>query len=121
MRFNIISDAFFFTYFVKFFLIPFNRQHVIQPPFLSAVENGKRNVPGEWIDKISAHYNMTAEERSELEQAAEESKTHYKVVTTSAGAHQRKAAMQFARSFDEMDDETAIKIVELLSKTEDKN
>jgi transcriptional regulator with XRE-family HTH domain len=89
----------------------------ISLPFLSAVENGKRNVPGEWIDKISTHYNMTAEERSELEQAAEESKTQYKVVTTSAGAYQRKAAMQFARSFDEMDDETAIKILELLSKT----
>jgi transcriptional regulator with XRE-family HTH domain len=88
----------------------------ISLPFLSAVENGKRNVPSEWIDKICAHYNMTAKERSELEQAAEESKTQYKVVTASAGAYQRKAAMQFARSFDKMDDETAIKILELLSK-----
>jgi plasmid maintenance system antidote protein VapI len=93
----------------------------ISLPFLSAVENGKRNVPGDWIDKISTHYNMTTEERNKLEQAAEESKTQYKVVTTSAGAYQRKAAMQFARSFDEMDDETAIKILELLSKTGDKN
>lgn len=34
-----------------------------------------------------------------------------------AGREQRKAAMQFARSFDDMDEETARKITELLNKT----
>ncbi len=87
-------------------------------PFLSAVENGKRNVPKEWIDKISTHYDLTAGECRELERAVEESKTQYKINTTSAGECQRRAAMQFARSFDRMDDETAMKILELLSKTE---
>ena len=34
-------------------------------PFLSAVENGKKNVPTEWIEKIVAHYDLTdAEKRS---------------------------------------------------------
>ena len=31
-----------------------------------------------------------------------------------SGINQRKAALQFARSFDGMDDETAIKIMNLL-------
>lgn len=85
-------------------------------PFLSAVENGKKNVPTEWIEKIVAHYDLTDAEKRELETAVEESRTQYKIVPINAGIQQRRAAMQFARSFDEMDDETATKILELLSK-----
>jgi len=90
-------------------------------PFLSAVENGKKNVPAEWVRKITEHYGLTEAEQKELEEAVEESKTQFKIVAGKAGNHQRKAALQFARSFDEMDDETAIKILELLSKKEEKS
>ena len=85
-------------------------------PLLSAVENGKKNVPSGWLDKLTTHYNLTGAEREELKEAIEESKTQYKISTYQAGYPQRKAALQFARSFDEMDDETAIKILELLNK-----
>lgn len=85
-------------------------------PFLSAVENGKKNVPADWVEKITTHYNLTDTERKELETAVEESRTQYKIIPVNAGIQQRRAAMQFARSFDEMDDETATKILELLSK-----
>lgn len=89
----------------------------VKIPFLSAVENGKKNVPADWISKIVCHYNLGAEEQKRLEQAIEESRTNYKISMTNAGIHQRRAALQFARSFDEMDDETATKILELLSKS----
>ena len=92
----------------------------VRIPFLSAVENGKKNVPADWADKITDHYGLSAEERVKLEKAIDESKTQYKIVAGNAGLNQRKAALQFARSFDEMDDETAMKILELLSKKEDK-
>lgn len=85
-------------------------------PFMSAVENGKKNVPTEWIEKIVEHYNLSESERKELLDAIEESKTQYKVIVGNAGINQRKAALRFARSFDEMDDDTALKILELLSK-----
>ena len=88
-------------------------------PFLSAVENGKKNVPAEWVEKIVAHYGLTAAKKQELESAIEESRTQYKITPINAGIQQRRAAMQFARSFDEMDDETATKILELLSKKEE--
>ena len=87
----------------------------VKLPYLSAVENGKRNVPLEWIEKISVLYNLTGDERRELEEAVEESKTQYKLITENAGVIQRQAALQFARSFDNMDDETAAKILELLN------
>lgn len=87
-------------------------------PFLSAVENGKKNVPAEWVRKITEHYGLTEIEEQELREAVEESKTQFKIVASKAGSNQRKAALQFARSFDKMDDDTAIKILELLSKRE---
>ena len=90
-------------------------------PFLSAVENGKKNVPGEWIQKLIVHYGLDADEEKKLEAAIEESRLQYKIVPGKAGINQRKAAMQFARSFDEMDDETALKILELLREKENEN
>ena len=83
-------------------------------PFLSAVENGKKNVPVEWIQKLIEYYGLNSEEKEKLETAVEESRLQYKIVPGKAGVNKRKAAMQFARSFDEMDDETALKILELL-------
>lgn len=88
-------------------------------PFLSAVENGKKNVPNEWVDKIVSHYNLSPSEREELMEAIEESKVQYKISSKKANGIQRKTALAFARSFEEMDDDTALKILELLSKKED--
>lgn len=91
----------------------------VRTPFLSAVENGKKNVPSDWADKLTSHYNLSSEERHALLQAIDESRTQYKIPMENAGIKQRKAALQFARSFDEMDDETATKILELLSHREE--
>lgn len=88
----------------------------VKVPFLSAVENGKKNVPSEWAEKIAMAYSLTDSEKDELYQAIEESRTQYKIPAINAGIVQRRAALQFARSFDEMDDETATKILNLLSQ-----
>lgn len=34
----------------------------VSTSFLSAVENGKKDVPIEWVDIISKHYNLNKEE-----------------------------------------------------------
>lgn len=70
------------------------------------------------VDELTKHYNLSAEEQDTLLQAIEESRTQYKIPMEDAGIQQRRAALQFARSFDEMDDETALKILELLSQKE---
>ncbi len=88
-------------------------------PFLSAIESGKKNVPAELITKIVECYHLSTEEEQELIEAAEESRTQYKISTIGAGISQRKAALQFARSFEKMDDETALRVLELLSSKED--
>lgn len=85
-------------------------------PFLSAVENGKKNIPPEWIEKLIDHYQLSETEAAALREAAEESRLQYKITAGNAGITKRKAALQFARSFDSMDDETAEKILELLNR-----
>ena len=88
-------------------------------PFLSAVENGKKSIPAEWIQRIIEHYQLSPEDQSKLRESVEESKLQYKIIPGKAGINKRKVAMQFARSFDEMDDETALKILDLLNNKED--
>ncbi len=88
----------------------------VSVPFLSAVENGRKNIPRGWIEKIAQMYSLSAYEVQSLKTAEEESLTQYKIRVGNAGVTQRKAAMQFARSFDNMDDETAARILELLNR-----
>ena len=94
------------------------RELGVKLPFLSAVENGKKNVPADWADKISVLYGLSEDDRAELETAIAESKTQYKLSLVNAGSVQRKAALKFARSFDNMSEETAERILELLNRQE---
>ena len=88
----------------------------VKTPFVSAVESGKRNVPEEWIPMIIDHYDLSSDEQKELNEAVEQSKTQVKLNLISSTENKRKVALQFQRSFDEMDDDTAKAIMELLSK-----
>lgn len=85
-------------------------------PFMSAVENGKKNVPGEWPELLIKHYSLNDGEAAELYQSIEESKTQMKINLISANNTQRKLAVQFQRSFEKLDEETATAIMELLNK-----
>lgn len=82
--------------------------------YMSAVENGKKNVPKGWSSIIAEHYKLNEEEIRELNNSIEESKTQMKINMQKTGTIQRRTAIQFARSFDGMDEETAIKIMKLL-------
>ena len=86
--------------------------------FLSAVENGRKNVPMGWYDTLVSKYNLSSNEQQELKNAIDESKLQYKIIPKSAGKVQRKAAMVFSRAFDDMDEETALKVIEILNKGE---
>ncbi len=88
-------------------------------PFLSAVENGRKNVPKDWASTISSYYNLSIEEQKDLNQAIEESKLQAKIDMRDSTLMQRRAALKFARSFDDIDDDTAEKIIELLQRKEE--
>ena len=88
----------------------------VKVPFVSAVESGKKNVPETWIPTLIEHYNLSAEEQIELLEAIEESKTQIKLNLFEAATHQRRLALQFQRSFENLDEETANAIFNLLKK-----
>jgi len=88
----------------------------VKVPFISAVECGKRNIPDEWIPKLIKHYSLSSNEQKELANAIEESKTQLKINLVSASDIQRKAALQFQRSFEKLDDKTANEIIKILDK-----
>ncbi|MBR1747695.1 MAG: XRE family transcriptional regulator [Clostridia bacterium] len=91
----------------------------VKVPFVSAVESGKKNVPEEWVPKLIEHYKLNAQEQNELREAIEESKTQMKINLFSATEPKRRLAIQFQRSFEDLDDETAKAIIKLLNKEED--
>ena len=83
-------------------------------PFVSAVESGKRSIPEEWLEVLSAHYNLTPQQKSELKKAMDHSKTHAKIDLTKQSPIKREVALEFQRSFEELDETTAASILDLL-------
>lgn len=87
----------------------------VTTPFMSAVENGKRNVPDGWFNILIDHYNLSVEEQQELQEAIDASKTQIKINLIQTEKFKREMALQVARSFDDMDEDTALKIINLLN------
>ena len=84
--------------------------------FVSAVELGKKKVPKNWSSIIAEHYNLTEEETKELDEAIEESKNSVKVNLSGSTLFQRNLAMAFQRSFDNISEETANEIINMLNR-----
>jgi len=89
-------------------------------PFVSAVENGKKNVPDSWAPILIEHYHLSEDETKELYDAIEDSKTQVKINLITATNPQRRLAVQFQRSFEKMDEDTANAIMKLLNNEEGK-
>ena len=84
--------------------------------FVSAVEIGKKQVPKKWCKMIAEHSNLNAEEEKELEDAIQESKNNVKVNLSGSTLFQRNLAMAFQRSFDNISEETANEIINILNR-----
>lgn len=86
----------------------------VSVPFLSAVETGKKNIPLEWKAKISELYKLDDIEIKKLEHAIESSKCQIKVQLSGMPEVKRQVALKFARSFNDMDSQTAERIMQIL-------
>ncbi|MEC0665386.1 helix-turn-helix transcriptional regulator [Priestia flexa] len=84
--------------------------------YLSAVENGKRNVPHNWIDKISDLYSLSPEDYNELKQAVEASKKVVKLDFTDFSSEDKNTILALAREFKGLDEDDKIKIKNILHK-----
>jgi transcriptional regulator with XRE-family HTH domain len=88
----------------------------VTPSYLSAIETGKRNIPGDWVDKIAALYNLDMIERDQLADTAANSVKSVTLDLENTATPRRETALLFAREFDKVDDSTIKTIRNLLKK-----
>lgn len=84
--------------------------------FISSVECGKKTIPEDWFDKITEHYGLNEKQQNELQAAIDKSAKMLKVNIENVTPTQKDLAVQFQRSFDELDEETANEILEILKR-----
>jgi HTH-type transcriptional regulator, competence development regulator len=86
--------------------------------YLSAVEKGKRNVPKNWVDEISKHYSLNAEQKEELQDAAFNSQITIKFELSDETPRNKELILVFAKNFRDLSDEDAVKIKNILKRQE---
>ncbi len=84
--------------------------------YLSAVENGKRPMPKDWPEKLRAQYGLNSSQVEEIYIAAEKLTKSIKLNLENKSEAKRDVALIFARTFENMDDEFALQIKEMLKK-----
>ncbi len=80
--------------------------------YLSAVENGNRKVPDEWIHIIVEEYHLNAQEQIELQHAAYEEKTEIRISLEEAD--KVDLALSFARKFKSLTNDELNRLQEFL-------
>ena len=73
--------------------------------YLSAVENGKRNIPDNWIEMIASEYCLDEEYVEKIEKLAFDGKPEIILNFDKATEGQRNLAYSFARRFKDLSDE----------------
>ena len=84
--------------------------------YLSAIECGKRNIPDDLIQRLSSIYDLSEKEQQDLAEARDKSIKSIEIELSTNNAYKRDLALQFARKFDDMDDELAIQIMKFLNR-----
>ena len=91
----------------------------VSAAYLSAVEMGKRNIPEQWVNRISELYNLSDEEKINLNDAADNSAKSITLNFDNISNSHKETAILFAREFENVDTETLDKIKKLLRNTEE--
>ena len=87
--------------------------------YLSAVETGKRQIPKDWVSRISDLYNLSPQETTALQKAADASALSVKLDLNGLTDRRRQTAVLFAREFSDLDDEKLETIRKLLNEGDD--
>lgn len=88
--------------------------------YLSAIENGKRNVPQQWIKKITELYDLNDAEAHELKVSARESQKTIKIDFEGFSKQDKNDFMALARQFTGLNEDDKAKIKNILLKNNKK-
>ena len=77
--------------------------------YLSAVENGRREVPDNWIGELANQYKLSNEER----------KDSLKIDLSGIQAEEKELALAFARTFKNLSEEDKKRMKDIFDKGEE--
>lgn len=84
--------------------------------FISSVECGHKTIPDNWYEEIVKHYHLNDMQQKELKEAIDRSAKSIKFNIENSTPTQKDLAIQFQRSFDELDEKTANEILDILKR-----
>ena len=84
--------------------------------YLSAVENDKRRIPDEWLQRIISAYDLNDKESEKLQKIAYEDRNDLKLNLNGATSDQRELAYSFARRFQNLDSDDVHELQNFLNK-----
>jgi len=87
--------------------------------FLSAVENGKKNVPRDWCKKLQEIYRLSVSDYERFVNAAERSASQVKITIDGLSDGKKDLILSFARSFDKLQTKEQEEIFAILNKFND--
>lgn len=82
--------------------------------YLSAVENGKREIPEGWVEIIRDCYGLDDKQYFELTDAAYESKKSIKIKLEDETERDKDLVLAFARRFRDLNDDDVTEIQKIL-------
>lgn len=88
----------------------------VSAAYLSAVEIGKRKIPGDWRAKIVAQYELNDDYKRRLDQAIELSLQEIKINLQDSNDQQREVALAFARKIESLDQAALKKIMNVIER-----
>jgi len=68
--------------------------------FWSSIETGKKNIPGDLLDKLTQHLGLAAEEAVKLQHLADASRAEVKINMQKLTNPSRELVLGFARKFE---------------------
>ena len=84
--------------------------------YLSAIENGKRNIPDDFKQKVFNSYNLSEKDKQTLEEAIISTKSNVKVNLTELSTQKKKIIMAVTQS--DLDDDTIKQLCAIIDKKE---
>ena len=86
--------------------------------YLSAIENGKRNVPDGFESLIMARYKLSEVDAKRIKEAIYSQKENYKVDLSKIGDNKRKVLLSITEG--ELDDEVVEKLCAVINENDNK-
>ncbi|MDK9581190.1 helix-turn-helix transcriptional regulator [Sneathia sanguinegens] len=91
----------------------------VSSSFLSAVENGKKNMPDSWYDIIVNLYNLDKGKKDKFKRAIEESQKSVEINLEDLSREKKRLVFSFARELENLNEEEVDKMKIFFNKDGD--